>query len=552
MMREMPPQSRITAASVAANSGQICLGFQWDAASWDTVPSLWESLFAWIDDRNVHWNLPALPIDMPLRKRTAVLKPLKSRIERRGDIVTAMGFSGAVHPLLNMDELEREVSWGLKNPWGTGITDVLGVCPTILIPRVADPWRPAAWKLYGEHGFGKIGVFPDPGDLAAETSAGCLFFIRTMASSCPPGSLETRRLKKLLAASPNVRLQLDLSGVTDQDAVRKLLEAPGGLFGGRPPAFSPLAELSGPLPARYAGRAVRLDWAPFSLPGLHAALEKTAGISRKKRKKTEEYGALLSQLGAIDDELQAEVPGKAEDPRRHLRLVAHMLGEVSLAGSSFDVRLQGGRFSGVTRQGKELMPLLPARSFFRVGRSLWQYRTVSSFSFESDHGTGLREELRIDGAQGSLVSIEYSFRDDSPLLSIALEMRFPDIPAGAQVDEYAPLALPLRLLKKRETATIEISAPDGSTSSVEVSEETGSVLAPGALHRIRRVDGGWIVLQFASAERTAWGLPSFRVTRARGARVLEANPFGSNTAQPGPALSGRHASFSLRLGLEDA
>jgi hypothetical protein len=177
---------------------------------------------------------------------------------------------------------------------------------------------------------------------------------------------------------------------------------------------------------------------------------------------------------------------------------------------------------------------------------------VSSFSFESDHGTGLREELRIDGREGSSVSIEYSFRDDSPLLSIGLEMQFPDLPPGTQVEEYAPLALALRLLKKGETATIEVSAPDGSTSSVEISEATGSVLAPGALHRIRRVDGGWVALQFGSPSVPAWGLPSFRVTRVRGTRILEANPFGSYTPQPGASVSGRHARFSLRLGLEDA
>jgi hypothetical protein len=536
---------------IRRNGGQVCLGFQWDAASWETVPSLWDSLFAWLGDRKVHWNLPALPADMPLRRRTAVLRPLRSRIELRGDAVTAMGFSGASHPLLNIDELEREVSWGLKNPWGTGITDVLGMRPPILIPRVADLWRPAAWKLYGDHGFRLIGVFPDAGDRPPEAAAGCLPFIRTMVSTCTPGSPEARRLRRLLASSPESFLQLDLSGVTDKDAVRVLLVAAVGLFGGRPPALSPLAEPSGTLPGRPAGRPGRLDWAPFSLAGLHAALERTAGISRKKRKKAEEYGALLNQMGSIGDRSAASVES-AQDPHRKLRLVAHMLGEVSLAGTGFDVRLQGGRFSGITRQGMELMPVRPARSFVRARGSLWYYRTVSSFSFESDHGTGLREELRIDGKEGSLLSIEYSFRDDSPLLSIVLEMRFPEIPAGAQVDEYAPLALPLRLLKKGEAAAIEVSAPDGSTSSVEVTEETGSAFAPGALHRIRRVDGGWIILQFAAPGGPAWGLPSFRVTRSRGTRVLEANPFGSYVPQPGPSLSGRRARFSLRLGLEDA
>jgi hypothetical protein len=119
----------------------ICLGFQWSASSWDILPSLWDSLFAWLGERTVHWNLSALPIAMPIRKRVAVLKPLRSRIESRGDTVTALGFAGALHPLLNIDELEREVSWALKNPWGTGITDVLGIRPSTMIPPVADLWR---------------------------------------------------------------------------------------------------------------------------------------------------------------------------------------------------------------------------------------------------------------------------------------------------------------------------------------------------------------------------------------------------------------------------
>lgn len=552
MMRRMPPWPRRTAASVAANGGRIFLGFYWDAASWDTVPSLWGSLLSWLGERKVHWNFPALPADMPPRKRTAALKPLRLRIERNGDALTALGFAGAVHPLLNIDELEREVSWGLKNPWGTGLMDVLGVRPSILIPRVADLSRPGAWKLYGDHGFRSIGVFPVDGDRAPLPSPGCLPFVRAMVASCAPGSPEARRLRHILASSAEIFLQLDLTGVTDPDAVRTLLEGAAGLFAGRLPAFSPLADPPDALPPRPALSSGRLEWRPFTLAGLWATLDRTAGISRKKRKKNEEYAALLGQLGSTRDGSAAEARESVTDPRRHLRLVAHMLGEVTLAGSGFDVRLQGGRFSGITRQGTELMPVRPARSFVRAGGNSLTYRTVSSFSFESDHGTGLREELRIDGREGSVVSIEYSFRDDSPLLSIALEMRFPDFPAGAQVDEYAPLALPLRVLKKGETATVEVSAPDGSASSVEVSEETESAPAPGAVHRIRRMDGGWIVLHFGAPQSPSWGLPSFRVLRARGARILEANPFGSYAPQPGLSLSGRHARYSLCIGLEDA
>jgi hypothetical protein len=342
---------------------------------------------------------------------------------------------------------------------------------------------------------------------------------------------------------------IDLSGLADTDALRSFLVSPTGLFGGREPQVCPPAEPPAALPSSPPARPALQDWTPLSLAGLRSSLEQSAGLSRKKRKKNEEYGELFGHLESAKDVKTAEY---SRDPRSQLRLVAHMLGDVALAGSGFDVRLQGGRFSGIRRAGRELMPLHPARSFLRVEGDLRWYRTVSSFSFESDHGTGLREDLRIDGKDNSQVSIEYSFRDDSPLLSIAVDVQFPGLGADSQVDEYAPLAFAVRPLKKGEAARIEVSAPDGSTSSVEVSEEAGSVLAPGFLHRIRRVDGGWIILHFGTPTVPAWGLPCYRVTRGRGSRFLEANPFGSYAPQAGSSVSGRRARYSLRLGLEDA
>ncbi len=550
MLRRTAPGPWGTGAGAAASRGQVCLGFHWDAHSWEATPSLWDLLFEWLGERKVHWNLPALPAETPVRKRASLIRTLRSRIESRGDAVTAMGYSGSPHSLLSLDELDRELSWGLKNPWGTGITDLMGLRPPILVPRVADLARSGAWKLYAEQGFRLIGIFPDPRDRPQGAPAGCLPFLRVGVSSWAPGSPEARRLRRLLGSSANILVQLDLSGVQDPTALRSLLEDPSGLFSGRSPVLCPLPEPAGELPPKPVAVPRRLDWSALSIPGLHAVLDDTAGISRKKRKKAEEYDALLNRLGStVDGAARPET--ESQDPHRQLRLVAHMLGEVALTGSQFDVRIHGGRFCGLTRQGKDLMPLRPAVSFIRAGRSLWSYKTLSSFSFESERGTGLREELGMDGKEGALVRVEYSFREDSPLLWIAVEVRFPDFPAGIQVDEYAPIAIALRTLKKGEPAAVEVTAPDGSSSSVEVSERSGNIFAPGALHRIRRPDGGWIVLQFSSPART-WGLPAFRVVRVRGGRMLEINPFGSYAPVPGSTLGGRCAHFSFRLGLEDA
>ncbi len=533
------------------NGGRLCLGFQWDAGSWETVPSWCEPLFAWLDTRTVHWNLPAMPPDMPLRKRTSLSRLLRSRIEARGDAVTALGFTGACHPLLNIDELEREVAWGLKNPWGTGIAELLGVRASVLVPQVPDLARAEAWGIYRDHGFTRIGVCVDAATVSEEAPEGCLPCARLSGANWVPGGAQSRRLRRLFSAAGAIFLMVDLSGVSPERALPHLLEDLGAqLFsrGREPDLLEPAAPPLPPAPVPPSG--LRMDWTPFHPPVLHAALDATAAVARRKRRKNEEYAALLARLGTGKAKPDEVAPGR-ESTEGNKLLVAHMLGEVALAGSSFDVRLVGGRFCGATRQGRDLMPACPAASFLRAGKSLARFKTLSSFSFESERGTGLREELGLDGRDGSLISIEYAFRDDSPLLSIAATVHFPDIP-GPQVDEYAPLALALRLLHKGESATIEVAAPDGSASSVEVTEEAGGMLIPGAVHRIRRADGGWIRLQFATQEGRRWGLPSFRVTRTKAGRILEANPFGSYSPVPGPCLSGRREAFCLHIGLEDA
>jgi hypothetical protein len=229
-----------------------------------------------------------------------------------------------------------------------------------------------------------------------------------------------------------------------------------------------------------------------------------------------------------------------------------MLGEVALAGSDFDVRILGGRFCGATRRGRDLLPRRPATSYIRTAGRTFFYRTTSSFSFEDESGTGLREELTLDGQDKDGMSIEYSFCSDSPLLSLNAKISYPVIPAAAEVGEYAPLAFSLREVARGESVTIEITALDESTSRLTLSEESGPIGLPGATYKVKRADEGWIVLRFGTMDTRRWGFASFRVIKVRGARILEANPFGSFTPVPGDCLSGKRESFTLLLGLEGA
>ncbi len=536
------------------NGRRVGLGFQWNADCWDLVGSLSDPLFARLGAHPVHWILPSFPAETS-RKPTPLVRSLLSRVSAGTDRVIARGFAGACHPLLNLDELEREISWGVKNPWLTGTADVLESRPSILAPPVPDLLRPGAWELYRQLGFRLIGICPESAVRPAGDPPGCFFYSRVDVGSVAPGTPEWKRMRKLFTAAEASFIVLDLTGVRDQTRFARVLDELSATILAPESGLTLLPEM-GDLPSSApAPSGWRLDWTLFPIPRLHAELGAVAGMARKKRKKSEEYRDLLQHITPTAGP-QDGPPGSAgaasDNSSRRQRLVAVMPGEVTLAGSAFDVRLSGGRFAGAVRRGKELLPRRPAQSYLRIRGTASCLRTLSSFSFESDAGTGLREELGIDGRDGAVVCIEYSFRDDSPSLWIAAELRLPDFGSLTRIEEYVPLSIALRDLGRRETVTVESTAPDESRATVSLGEGADWVLMPGAAHRIQRSDGGWIVLRHSSPAGRRWGVPFFRVVRTRAGSTLEVNPFGSFAPVSGAELRGRRESLTLLLGLEEA
>ena len=524
----------------------MCIGFQWDAGSWDNALTWCTWLFAKFERQRLHWNLPAFPPDGQLRKRASLVKALRSRIEGNGDVVVATGFAGACHPLLNLDELDRELSWGLKNPWGTGITDMLDIRPRVLLPRMPDLLRPEAWNQYRAHGFTQVGI---AGNFRPAVRSEGIFPCVVLPVGAAGSA--SRGLRRLISSGEDLFLVMDLSGSAGPgpleqgiDDCAAALLAPGG---------QTLSLIDDPAPAVPALppqlSECRPDWSAFPAPVLRAKLAATAAIARKKKKKSEEYRELLSLL-APGDAVMTALDTQEKQMGNRARLVAHMLGEVALTGADYDVRLTGGRFCGISRRGNDILPRRPAASYLLVDGATRRYRTVSSFSFEGENGTGLREELALEGDEGATLSIEYSFRDDSPLLSVSAEILHPQLPGSVTVQEYAPLAITLAEVPRGGKVEVEASAPDESTFASVISEDRGWVLIPGAAHRIRGAGGGWISIRFAPRDGRRWGLPFFRIVHARGGRFLLMNPFGSYAPVPAAALRGRHEHFSLFLGLE--
>ncbi len=527
----------------------IFLGIQWDASSWDDVPLWCDFLFGRLGKAPVCWNFPALPQDGRARgrARAAFVKALARRMGDAGDAVLPMGFAGACHPLLSLDELEKELNWGRKNPWATGVADAFGVQPSILVPRMPDLQRPQAIEAYRRHGYHRIGIAGAGAFRLFKHPAGVEVFpfVRIAVAEAKP-------CRRLVSQRGDFFLMLDLTGLSSLRPLEALFTQAIDLLLPVVSATLPAsAKAAVGAPARLSGP--RFDCGLFPPPMARDALEAVAPLARKRRKNTDEYREILVTLSpGVPREYECE--GASEDgAAREARLpVAHMLGEVTLAGSDFDVKLSGGRFCGIARRGEAILPARPARSYIRFAGKTQPFRTKSSFSFESDGGTGLREELVLDGSagQGASLDIEYTFRDDSPLLTIFADIRYPRMSGDGVVEELTPFSIALAE-SRAASASVETSAPDGSTAVYTVSDRDGWVAVPGAAHAVALRGGGRLVLRFAREDARQWGLPFFRVARSFGGKaILEVNPFGCPAPIPARWVSGRRRTFALLLGIE--
>jgi len=523
---------------MAKRSGkQVFLGVQWSSRSWNTLPTLCDLVTTAIGKRPLLWNFPALPSDGSPSVRAWLRAALGKRLDR--DFVAAMGFAGACHPILTLDELEKEVAWAVENPWGTGIAQVLDIRPEILMPRVADTLRAGALAAYRGHGFKKLGVMAG-GSLGwfAQDGLEC-FTCQRLSAANPRGMPRAPRDASFL--------MLDLSEPATPESVQAALDL---VLPRLAPEEAP-SPLAGKAPASVGPRSladVGQDWSAFPAPLLRQALGRAPAASRKKRKKNEEYRELLSgySLGEVQRPASQKAPNNLPDGSH---LVAQMLGDVSLAGESFDVKLAGGRFTAIAREGRDVLPSRPARSYLRVGGKNLPFRTRNSFSFEWDRGTGLREVLGIDSQEAAALSIEYSFREESPLLEITVDVLWPALAGGTLVEEHAPLVMTLRELGRSEEAQVSAEAPDGSTALL-CPAGGAWVVIPGNIHRIPLAGGATLVLRQGPAGSRGWNLASFRVAREGRRRFLEANPFGGWCPLPAPLISEKRERFSLLVGIE--
>ena len=427
-----------------------------------------------------------------------------------------MGCTGACQPVLGLGELDREIAWGLRNPWSTGLVDVLEQRPVAAVPRLVDLERPGAAEPFLRHGLRLVGI-ADGGPFVVTAHHGLRVF--PYARVPVPGVGRTRLdadLRRLLASDGDVFVMLDLAALPPAPgAAAPLIETLAERVLGCGRRVVPLAEVA--LDAQqYADRQAVSgagSWRLFPAIPLRRRIASVERARQKRRRHAEETRDLLARLSAATPDPPSPPP---EAPRRYTDrgLIAHMQGETTLAGAAFDVCLAGGRFCGLVRGREALTPQRPAGSWVRAGGRTIAARGRSAFSFEGDGGTGLREDLVLEPG-GSLV-VDYAFRADDAVLTVEGSWIFPGLSAGAVVEEWAPLVLALADLAPGQDIGVDFEAPDGSTGASVLAERDGWRTVAGSRFRVKAGDRE--VLLEARGGAPAWGsvpLPH---------RALEARP----------------------------
>jgi hypothetical protein len=542
--RRQPESPRVAAGR------RLLVGVQWDAACWTRTPLLVDRILRVLHSVPLHWNFPAFP---GTDAGASGLAPvLRERIASAGDSLLAMGCTGACQPVLGLEELDREIAWGLRNPWSTGLADVFGRRPAAIAPRLPDLDRPGAAALFLRHGLALVGTAVADRPLTFSGHYGLRVFpyTRLPLEGASRAALDGD-LRRLMGLGGDVFLMIDLAALPRAPAeAAPLIEtfAEKVLGSGRSVVRLAEAALEGETRQPADGRASTetVEWRLFPATILRRRLAAAENPRRRRRRRSDETRDLLALLSAATPDPSAPAPGP---PRRYIDrgLIAHMQGEATLSGEVFDVRLAGGRFCGLARGGRALTPQRPAVSWLRVNGRTIVARGRSAFSFEGDEGTGLREDLLIEPG-GSLV-VDYTFRGEHPFLAVEASYTFPALPPGTVVDEWAPFAFALAEVPAGREAPVSFEAPDGSTGTCLVAERDGWRPVAGSRFRAKIGDEE-IVLANGADGGGGWGLFLFRVAKAgTGRRVLEVNPFGSACPEPAAKLAGSRGSFGFTIGL---
>lgn len=369
--------------------------------------------------------------------------------EGRIGIVPA-GYAGACLPVLSGEEIRAEFELAVSNSWKSGIRDIFGVTPALLLPFWPDPRQ---LKFDGE----TLAQLPLLG-LGLHGSAPAWLLVSGPAGrlGAPYLSLEEsgarqgvhHRINEFLKHLSGPLAVIQQPYLPGQSVLAELVKnlallAEAGWRTTRDAGFAPL-EAQGPSldPASHAVLQPLVHPTPRLTPDFRARLQKLPE-GRHGRSATQDRlrAQLLATLPHDDD---WRLPIQAAPDLGNRLLIANMEGEASIMADNYEARFSAGIWQGFF-QGHSAARQIRFRpdtgtAMVLNGRTMG-YTVDNSVSFETDHSRGLRNLLSLDTPDcripGRMVT-DYILTDHGNQLLVDVQLRYPWIEHAPVIDEVHP------------------------------------------------------------------------------------------------------------------
>lgn len=366
----------------------------------------------------VVWNAPSAPFAGGTKGARANRPAIRNHTSY---LFVPMGLTGAPWDLLSDEERKREIEWSTENPWATGCVDSRFGNPGLVAGRavpgseanpagiivacITETLSPSRGTVISAEVDGVnrvLPVLPISDFDTAQPARSLKRWERNLSRHRRSDSLHGVLLLEVRSAPDVEHLGTALQAVCELRQ-RKLAD----LVRLAPPAEWPET----PEPITFA--------AAVHAPDLHAAIHATrVRKQRKTRANTRELLETLAWGGALptSDGKRQLAAARQRLKSESREFVASMMGDISLAGSSFDACFSSGRFCGFSIAsdgfGPTITRVAPAGPHLRE-MTFAELEPATCFSFDSANSRGVRVVCR---APGSVFACDYSFVLDFPVL----------------------------------------------------------------------------------------------------------------------------------------
>jgi hypothetical protein len=513
-----------------------------------------------------------------LEKRTAVFSELideiKIRLHNQEDHILPMGYTGALHPILEIKELKREVNWCLQNPWHSGILDVFDVSPSFMLPFVPDLYREEALSVYLRAGFTRIGIIRDIDAFhtfrsQVKTKDGPMELYSLLRHSIF-NEFDTGALSRVFKKQESTRLflLLDLSSyppksfTSEADIIRRFLD---GLSRTYNLTFHHLltgiASFDRDIFTPDDNTVIRPEDDEYSYdlmdnPATRSMMLNVSSLRNQWVNTAGYYRAVLKRMAPAKMKVisKDESPKPPVFPKPDHQNIAAMQGNIMLSGSLFTAHFASGRLLGIEENGSRITPFELSQSYLRIGGQDYPFSPISSFSIEGENSRGLRSIENVEGLNTGISPsflTDYIFVDDFPFLMVSIRVRYPVMVPKKNLSAVAPVEHYLARLEKDEFLTVWSLSKDGSRFMLTFGPTPMVRILAGSLFFIQKKGKG-ILLGFPPYREPSIGMCAFTVEKHKNHSFFKAAPFGSYNQLNAEKHSGVEELFSYFIGTDNS